>query len=488
MFILIKKSVDKKTSTRFGYFFSKNWPKIQSTHSYCTHTIKPLPGTCFVRLDVLTLEMEEISGSCVHDRFTVQGGKEPSGQLCGDRSGEVTIVEVDRGHEITIVAEAQSEKWRYQIGITQISCSEVEETRRNMEKEANEGDFPCGQKNPSFNDIGNTDTETTDVKNNIENTFKRKTAKKVFKELKDISDLSEFELLELRKDIYKPSFPTISQKARMIQHLEKSLLDETNARILYGSETPQNEYPWQISMWIDRNHFCGGTLINKEWVVTAAHCVDLQYRNHFARVTVSLSDHDVEKFDETKNVFRKLKKIVRFPTYDENYLHGDLALLQFEKPVKLSNTIRPACLPVDDLSWEYRSAIITGWGYTEVTRVLKPRPKTSDILREAEVYILPQDLCKIHSPFPITDRMICTFKGPLGVETTCQGDSGGPLVVNNGTNRFVVVGATSFGVSTCEGPYPSMFARISTFLSFIYASMAPSPMVDLIDYETPKIK
>ena len=56
--------------------------------------------------------------------------------------------------------------------------------------------------------------------------------------------------------------------------------------------------------------------------------------------------------------------------------------------------------------------------------------------------------------------MICTFKGPLGVETTCQGDSGGPLVVNGGDNKWTLVGATSFGVSTCEGPYPSMFARL----------------------------
>ena len=55
--------------------------------------------------------------------------------------------------------------------------------------------------------------------------------------------------------------------------------------------------------------------------------------------------------------------------------------------------------------------------------------------------------------------MICTFKGPLGVETTCQGDSGGPLEVNSEANKWTVVGATSFGVSTCEGPYPSMFAR-----------------------------
>ena len=119
--------------------------------------------------------------------------------------------------------------------------------------------------------------------------------------------------------------------------------------------------------------------------------------------------------------------------------------------------------------------MISGWGYTDKTKNLKPRPLTSDVLREANVYILSPDLCVKYSPFPITDKelqrniflklkseffqMICTFKGPLGVETTCQGDSGGPLVVNNGTNKWTLVGATSFGVASCEGPYPSMFAR-----------------------------
>ena len=49
--------------------------------------------------------------------------------------------------------------------------------------------------------------------------------------------------------------------------------------------------------------------------------------------------------------------------------------------------------------------MISGWGYTEKTKVMKPRPMTSDVLREAEVFILPQDLCVKYSPFPISDKV-----------------------------------------------------------------------------------
>jgi len=458
------------------------------------HTVVPKPDTCFIRLDILTMEMEELSGACVHDRLTIQGGKESSGQMCGDRGGEVTLVEVDEGKEIRIVAETQSQKWRFQIGISQISCEEMKSTRAKLEKEANSGKYKCGRKNPSLNEIGKLEGSTfsgDQVQKSVSGRLRKKPAKAVFKNLPDLSVFDEFELDALKKDIYKPSFPRPSAiKYRQNHRRGKGKTDEVSwksrNRILYGNETSTDEYPWQISMWIGRSHFCGGTLINREWAVTAAHCVDLQYRNHFRRVTVSLSDHNVEQFDN-QNTFRKLKRVVRFPTYDENYLHGDLAMLQFDRPLQFSETMRPACLPVDHEQWAFRSALITGWGYTEETKKALPRPKTSAELREAEVYILPQDLCKKHSPFPITDRMICTFKGPRGVETTCQGDSGGPLVVDNGTNRYVVVGATSFGVSTCEGPYPSMFSRVSTFLDFIYSAMVPAPMEYLIHYETPKI-
>ena len=60
-------------------------------------------------------------------------------------------------------------------------------------------------------------------------------------------------------------------------------------------------------------------------------------RNHFKRITVSLGDHDVKIFNEAKNIFRKISRIIRFPSYDQNFLNGDLALLHLSAPVQFSS-------------------------------------------------------------------------------------------------------------------------------------------------------
>merc|ERR1712123_456548 len=445
-----------------------------------------IEDTCFVRFELLTLELEVESDNCVHDRLTIMGGKEMSGAVCGDRSGEVIIMEVNKGKDITVAVQVQSEEWRWNVGITQISCQEVEDSRKRVI--GMDAEVECGKKNPSIqNKIG--DLESADKrkkKGKPDIHLPRKSARTVFEELKKLPKLTEFEKKQLK--IYKLSFTkqVLDYSKLEVPGLGRSSMQK--GRILYGNETDVNEYPWQISMWIDRSHFCGGTLISDQWVATAAHCVDLHYKRHFSRVTVSLGDHNVKIFDESKNIFRKVKRIIRFPTYDNNLIDGDMALLQLADKVPISDYIRPACLPEDpEEMFDFSEGLITGWGYTEETKVLKPRPLTSDVLREAEVFILPQKLCVKYSPFPITDKMVCTFKGPLGVETTCQGDSGGPLVVNTDDNKHVLVGATSFGVSTCEGPYPSMFTRITKHLSFIYAAMVPAPMEFMLNYKTPFI-
>ena len=168
--------------------------------------------------------------------------------------------------------------------------------------------------------------------------FQKKTAEEVFKDLDKLPVLSEFERASLQR--YKPSFTKQKLDFRNIDIPSLGRRHPLKARILYGNETDVNEYPWQISMWIDKSHFCGGTLITDQWIVTAAHCVDLQYKNHFKRISISLGDHDVSKYSDAPNVFRKLKRIIRFPTYDNNLIDGDLALLHLSDPVPMSSKIQ----------------------------------------------------------------------------------------------------------------------------------------------------
>jgi hypothetical protein len=77
------------------------------------------------RFELLTLELDVEADTCVYDRLTIMGGKEMSGSMCGDRSSEVTIMEVEDGKDITIALQVQSEVWRWNIGITQVRRTDI---------------------------------------------------------------------------------------------------------------------------------------------------------------------------------------------------------------------------------------------------------------------------------------------------------------------------------------------------------------------------
>jgi len=85
-----------RSSAGVSYFQNPDWPSSGNGSEVFIHTVQPLADTCFIRFDLLTLELDVMGDNCVHDRLTVMGGKEPSGSMCGDRSREVTLIEVPR--------------------------------------------------------------------------------------------------------------------------------------------------------------------------------------------------------------------------------------------------------------------------------------------------------------------------------------------------------------------------------------------------------
>lgn len=106
---------------KHAYVYNTMWPKTENGSEIREYDISWQPDTCFLRLEMLTLELAETDGNCVHDRLTIIGGKKKSGNLCGDRSGEVTMVEPDHTRSpVKLVIMTQSDEWRYDIGITQV--------------------------------------------------------------------------------------------------------------------------------------------------------------------------------------------------------------------------------------------------------------------------------------------------------------------------------------------------------------------------------
>nr|XP_005170582.2 granzyme-like protein 1 [Danio rerio] len=216
-----------------------------------------------------------------------------------------------------------------------------------------------------------------------------------------------------------------------------------------GTEAKPHSRPYMVSLQINSQHICGGSLISKEFVLTAAHCWDKD-----DVLTVVTGAHDLRK-KAIYNTF-KVTSYIPHPDYNSYTLENDIMLLKLKTKVRLSNSVGLISLPRngEDLKADTLCSI-AGWG-----RLWRKGAKT-DRLREAETVIVNDAECerRWESDY-VASKMICAY----GHGGTCSGDSGGPLVCNN-----TAVGITAFSDRyLCKSRlFPDVFARISAYLPWI---------------------
>ncbi|XP_051742649.1 prostasin [Ctenopharyngodon idella] len=232
-----------------------------------------------------------------------------------------------------------------------------------------------------------------------------------------------------------------------------------NTRIVGGQDAPAGAWPWQVSLHRNGRHFCGGSLINNQWVLTAAHCFD---DTSTSGLTVYLGRQTQQGPNENE-VSRGVAKIVKHPNYISSSHDNDITLLQLASTVSFTNYISPVCLASSSSTFFNRTVSwVTGWGNTNAGISLP----SSKPLQEVQVPIVGNRQCKcLYGVSAITDNMICA--GLLeGGKDSCQGDSGGPMVSKQGS-VWIQSGVVSFGEGCAQANLPGVYARVSNYQNWI---------------------
>jgi transmembrane protease serine 9 len=236
-------------------------------------------------------------------------------------------------------------------------------------------------------------------------------------------------------------------------------------RIVGGAPAPIGAYPWQVSIGLadvptSVGHFCGGSIIAPNWVVTAAHCVEGNTRPGGIQVVYGTN------YLGQGGKIARVSAIKVHDKWNRTSYDFDVALLRTEQgmeqtPIKLLQSSEADILfPVGVL------ATVSGWGLTQ------ERGSISEVLQHVGVQVVSNEACNSPTAYggSITDRMFCAGFA-IGGKDSCQGDSGGPLVVFDRRGGFALAGIVSWGEGCARPNKFGVYTRVPEITTWVAEAM-----------------
>ncbi|CAG9814028.1 unnamed protein product [Phaedon cochleariae] len=228
---------------------------------------------------------------------------------------------------------------------------------------------------------------------------------------------------------------------------------DPSLEIVNGQEVVPHSIPYQIFLIASAggsSWSCGGSLITKRYVLTAAHCLD-----GAESVRVTLGAHNLAKH-EASTVTVNGRSWVIHEKYDSRNIDNDIGVIQLERNLTLTRNIQLVRLPAlrdVGVNLEGRTATVSGWGLTNgISKT------TTDVLRATNNTIISNKECNDAIGI-VQPTEVCLSSA--GGRSSCSGDSGGPLVIGN-----VQHGIVSYGPLYCMSA-PSVFTRVSSYLNWL---------------------
>lgn len=231
----------------------------------------------------------------------------------------------------------------------------------------------------------------------------------------------------------------------------------TESRIVGGVLAPRDAYPW-FARLVRRNGSwwgCGGMLIAKEYVLTAAHCVRSSDASSLAvqigAVCPTTTSNNCGQPIQTINV----ASVQQHPQYNSGTLDNDFALLKLVSRANADPVPMDQGNVVDNYSNNKSGLYAIGFGS------LSSGGNVASELRHVELAFVPRNTCNSNYNGGISNVMMCAADPG---QDSCQGDSGGPLYdqANN-----ALVGVVSWGYGCADPNYPGVYAQVSSRFDWI---------------------
>jgi trypsin len=222
---------------------------------------------------------------------------------------------------------------------------------------------------------------------------------------------------------------------------QKVKSEDDSERIVGGTAVPSGGRPFQVVLLRNNGFVCGGSLINAQTVLTAAHCIDGVENSGTTSVR-----YNTLTYASGGSVIA-CTRLVKHASYSSSTIDYDYATCHLASAWAAGTNAAAVVLATAEPS-AGENLIVSGWGKLSGTG------SVSATLQQVTLAYITNAACQqqYNGINTVSARMVC---GYTAGKSACNGDSGGPLTRADGTQ----IGIVSWGMSSCSG-YPTVFAHV----------------------------